>query len=297
MDKIERIIEKMVLLYMESYELPKNFSGVAVDVYPTLYGKECHITFLFSQSFKLEESDSLRGLVSKIKTHIKNVLGNDFFDSGISSSNSTINNYEETKWWYEKQKNKPIIKEDIGDNLSSFLDEIDSKFNLSQDLRNKIEDFIQKSGCKKIEFAKFKFPALGLALHDGVLINQAALYRRLEDLLFVVFHEIAHQYQFKKYGEEKMYECYVGDISDDEAAEYMQKTEIVADEFASRKIRELQKLGLIDKSFIPPQMYKNTPKFQIKHMVTNYRMMLKRQNIKSPEKISEFFYNMVKDNL
>jgi hypothetical protein len=168
---------------------------------------------------------------------------------------------------------------------------------LSEELRNKIEDFIEKSGCEKIEFAKFKFPALGVAVHDGVLINEMALHQKLETLIFVIFHEIAHQYQFKKYGEEKMYECYVGDISDDEAADFLQKTEIVADEFATRKVRELQKLNLIESSFVPPQMYKNVPKLQIKHMITTHRMMLKRQNIKSPEKISEFFYNMVKDNL
>ena len=192
---------------------------------------------------------------------------------------------------------KPLLKEDVNDSISSFLDKIESKHKLSEELRNKIEDFIEKSGCEKIEFAKFKFPALGVAVHDGVLINEMALHQKLETLIFVIFHEIAHQYQFKKYGEEKMYECYVGDISDDEAADFLQKTEIVADEFATRKLRELQKLNLIESSFVPQQMYKNMPKLQIKHMVITHRMMLKRQNIKSPEKISEFFYNMVKDNL
>ena len=91
--------------------------------------------------------------------------------------------------------------------------------------------------------------------------------------------------------------CYLGDISEEEGAKFMKHTEEVADDFASRKIRELQNKGLIGKSYIPPQMYKNAPINSVKMMVNNYREMMRRNNITSPEKISEFFYNMVKKNL
>lgn len=190
-----------------------------------------------------------------------------------------------------------LIKEENGDSISSFLNTIDRTYKMSDELRNKVEEFIRKSDCEKIEFAKFKMPAMGVALHDGVLINQVVLNQGLENLIYIVFHEIAHQYQFKKYGKDKMYECYIGEISDDEAADFMRKTEIVADEFAARKIRELQKLGLINSSFVPSQPYKTLPLNQIKAMVVNYRRMLKQNNVNSPEKISEFFYNIVKDSL
>lgn len=190
-----------------------------------------------------------------------------------------------------------LIKEESGDGISSFLNTIDRTYKMSDELRNKVEEFIRKSDCEKIELAKFKMPAMGIALHDGVLINQVVLNQGLENLLYIVFHEIAHQYQFKKYGKDKMYECYIGEISDDEAADFMRKTEIVADDFAARKIRELQKLGLINSSFVPLQPYKTLPLNQIKTMVVNYRRMLKQNNVNSPEKISEFFYNIVKDSL
>jgi len=190
-----------------------------------------------------------------------------------------------------------LIKEENGDSISSFLNTIDRTYRMSDELRSKVDEFIRKSDCEKIEFAKFKMPAMGIALHNGVLINQVVLNQGLENLLYIVFHEIAHQYQFKKYGKDKMYECYIGEISDDEAADFMRKTEIVADDFAARKIRELQKLGLINSSFVPLQPYKTLPLNQIKAMVVNYRRMLKQNNVNSPEKISEFFYNIVKDSL
>jgi len=36
---------------------------------------------------------------------------------------------------------------------------------------------------------------------------------------------------------------------------------------------------------------------QIKMMVQSYRQQMKNKDINSPQKISEFFYNMVKGNL
>ncbi len=77
----------------------------------------------------------------------------------------------------------------------------------------------------------------------------------------------------------------------------MKNTEEVADEFAGRKIRQLQKKDLISKSFVSPQMYKNIPLQQVTMMVQQYKSELKRMNINSPEKVSEYFYNMVKRDL
>jgi hypothetical protein len=195
-----------------------------------------------------------------------------------------------------KESIRRILKEET-DGVNTLIDVITSRHEMSDELIEKVKDFISQSNCKKIEFANFKMPAMGVALHDGVLINKIALNQRLEYLLFIIFHETAHQYQFKKYGEDIMYECYLGDISVEEAAKLMKHTEEVADEFAGKKIKQLQKQGLLDKGFIPPSLYKNVPISQIIAMVGFYRSQLKQQNITTPDKISEFFYNMVKNNI
>lgn len=181
--------------------------------------------------------------------------------------------------------------------IETFIDTIDLQYEISDEIREFLFDFISNSGCKKIEFANFKMGVMGIALHNGVMINKMILSRNLEFLLFVIFHEIAHQYQFKKYGKDIMYNCYLGDISIDEAAKFMKETEEVADGLAGRKIRELQRNGLIDNNFSSPQFYKNVPITSIKGMVNNYREQMREQNITSPNKVSEFFYNMVKKEL
>ena len=164
-----------------------------------------------------------------------------------------------------KESIRRVLKEET-DGVNTLIDVITSRHEMSDELIEKVKDFISQSNCKKIEFANFKMPAMGVALHDGVLINKIALNQRLEYLLFIIFHETAHQYQFKKYGEDIMYECYLGDISVEEAAKLMKHTEEVADEFAGKKIKQLQ-LEEEEKNLIKPitrhsyhQKSKNAPK-------------------------------------
>jgi hypothetical protein len=190
---------------------------------------------------------------------------------------------------------KRILKEET-ERVDMFLDEITSVHTMSDELRDFVKNFINDSNCERIDFANFKMAgAMGVAIKSGVLINKIALKRSLPFLLFLIFHEIAHQYQFKKYGN-IMYKCYIGDISEMEAAEFMKHTEEVADDFASRKIRELQKLNLID-NFNPVQIHRNLPIQQVLMMVSRYREDMRMNNIDTPEKVSEYFYNIVKSEL
>jgi hypothetical protein len=191
--------------------------------------------------------------------------------------------------------NRVINEETSG--LGDFVDTLKSRYNMSDELVDFVVDFIEKSDCQKIEFANFKYYALGVALHNGVLINNVALNRPLEFALFVIFHEVAHQYQYKKYGVEKMIEVYNDEISLEDAAKFMKDIELIADNFASRKIRQLQNMGLIDGKFISPEFYKNVHESQIINLIKSLRIQLSGRNITSPDDISNYFYNSIKNNI
>jgi hypothetical protein len=181
--------------------------------------------------------------------------------------------------------------------VDDFINQMIEKFPKVKDYSDRIKSFIEKSGCNKIEVASFKYPAMGLALHNGVLFNKAIFYQPLPKFLFVIFHEIAHQYQYDKYGAEKMYEFYLGDIDVNDAAESMKKIEIIADEFASRKVREFAKIGLIDvKDSDFPGFYKTIPINHFVRLITQSRDEIKRKGITDFDGVSETFYNMVKVN-
>jgi hypothetical protein len=191
---------------------------------------------------------------------------------------------------------KTLINEET-DGITIFLNKIQAEYDISDSLYTELMEFIEKSNCKKIEFAKFNYPALGLALHNGVLINSNMIGDNLSFLIFVIFHEVAHQFQFKKYGDKIMYGVYSGDVSIDEAAKFMKHTEEVADEFAMRKIRELQKKGLIDNNYRANSPYRNISVQSIKSMIIRFRDDLESKNITSPNDISKYFYNMVKSKM
>jgi len=191
---------------------------------------------------------------------------------------------------------KTLINEET-DGVTIFLNKIQAEYDISDSLYTELMEFIEKSNCKKIEFAKFNYPALGLALHNGVLINSNMIGDNLSFLIFVIFHEVAHQFQFKKYGDKIMYGVYSGDVSIDEAAKFMKHTEEVADEFAMRKIRELQKKGLIDNNYRANSPYRNISVQSIKSMIIRFRDELERKDITSPNDISKYFYNMVKSKI
>ena len=66
-----------------------------------------------------------------------------------------------------------------------------------------IENHIQKSGVKKIELGKLRM-GIAVALINGIIFSENVFKQPLPLFLFSVFHEFAHQYQFKKFGKEKM---------------------------------------------------------------------------------------------
>ena len=174
---------------------------------------------------------------------------------------------------------------------NNFIEIVETRFSLSDEIKNEINDFIVKSECKDIQIMKFKSP-LGISLHDGVIINEILLDTTLGLFLFILFHELTHQLQFKKYGVDKMY-LYLNDVSDTEVSDYILNQEIVADRLASIKIRQLQNRGLISKDFNPIQIHKNCTKSLFHERIKRYLTLMKDNNVKTSDDVSVFFRNEI----
>lgn len=177
--------------------------------------------------------------------------------------------------------------------LDVLMDEIIAKFPKVEEYKDKLIQFIVGSDCKKIEFATMQHGAGGLSLHNAVLLNKYLLKDTLGTLLFIIFHEIAHQYQFKKYGAEKMYELYTGNLSVEDAVEFLYNAEITADEFAYRKCKEFHKLGLLD-YVTDKRFYKRMSRQNLTAMYSSVKKIVSNRRNDSPEEISEILYNFIK---
>ena len=201
------------------------------------------------------------------------------------------------------QENINRVKEMMGliteetANIDSFLNKIIARYPQTEKFIGDIKSFIENSDCKKVEVAKFKYPALGLALHNGVLFNDVVFNQTLPNFLFIIFHEIAHQYQYKKYGDDKMYEFYLGEIDVKDAAIAMKEIEMIADEFASRKVREFVKLGFISQPNNSALLqYKNVPLPHFEALISQTKQTIKDKGVSSFDDIADIFYNMIKVN-
>jgi hypothetical protein len=156
-----------------------------------------------------------------------------------------------------------------------------------------IENHIRESGVNKIEVAKLRM-GMAVSFINGIIFTETVFRQPLPSFLFSVFHEFAHQYQFKKYGKEKMLKLYTNEMSIEEGAKFMKEIELVADEFATRKLRELQKYGFLRNISLPSGFYKQVPLTTFKKTIEHLKSQIKDLGLTSPDEINNAFYNWLK---
>jgi len=188
-----------------------------------------------------------------------------------------------------------LLTEEV-EGLGSFLYTMGESFPIVDQYYGVLKSEIEKSKCQKIEWCNFSVEtALGASFSDGVLINRRVLEKSLGACLFTIFHEIAHQYQYKKYGADFAIKCYQEDIDIKEAVKIIKKTENVADEYGIRKCRELVKIGLItNKEGIKIGPYRWYSDKEYETYIIQMREKIKQSGLTSTDEISSMLYNWIK---
>jgi len=112
-NKWEKSAELLLKGFLKKIDID-DYYGVAVDAVPDNYsGYDVHITFLMKKPFKLGDSDILHSQRAKLASVIKDFLPELSDRAHISTSTSTLDNYNKTtKPWYEKLK-KERLQESI----------------------------------------------------------------------------------------------------------------------------------------------------------------------------------------
>jgi len=142
-NKLENTIQKMVESHFKNIKTPEDFHGIKVDVYPTKYGKEAHITILMKRPFSGEDSDFLYLVGKEAKSFVYTMFG-DYLKGGISCGNSTIDSYNNTKWWYDEQKK-------LDENVKSVFVITESQYNvIKEEVEKDYTDLITKLMKKTI---------------------------------------------------------------------------------------------------------------------------------------------------
>ena len=142
-NKLEKTIEKMVESHFKNIKTPEDFHGIKVDIYPTEYGKAANITILMKRPFSGEDSDFLHVVGKEAKSFVYKMFG-DYLKGGIICGNSTIDTYNNTKWWYEEKKK-------LDENVKSVFVITESQYNvIKEEVEKDYTDLITKLMKKTI---------------------------------------------------------------------------------------------------------------------------------------------------
>lgn len=178
--------------------------------------------------------------------------------------------------------------------LDDFMDTLLDTHPRVERYMDRIRKFITDSGCQRIEIKSFTpgNMAYGISLHDRVVINPMAFRGTIEETLYIIFHEIAHQYQYKKYGRNFAYNMYNGKIHIEDGVRLLRQVENTADQFAIRKCREFANLGLLDMSKVRTKgVYSSVTTKQYFESLYKFIQIVRDANISDTEQISEILYN------
>jgi hypothetical protein len=197
-----------------------------------------------------------------------------------------------------------LLNEETG-GLDLFIDQIVNKYPEITEYKDTLKNNIESSGCHNIGFEPMTV-ASGLSLHNRVVISSGLLEDGIQpntngiaDLMYVIFHEIAHQHQYNKYSKELIYDMYTGEIETEGAIKFLRYIENVADQFAMRKCRELQRIGLIpiNQHVVDEGSYDNYTDKMFEKYLNMLKEKIQNAGITDPEDISELIYNMIKPKL
>jgi len=155
-----------------------------------------------------------------------------------------------------------------------------------------VRDFIIRSGCPEIKIMPLRM-GLGASLKNFVLISPVLLNSPLEFCLYGLFHEIAHQYQYKKYGDQ-ISKIFLTDKNMEKNAMFLRKIELGADSYALKKCRDLARQGVLDGGKIRNAgVYSSFEEKDFKKYLKSFRKVIKLHNISDVSEMDDIFYEYI----
>lgn len=149
-------------------------------------------------------------------------------------------------------------------------------------------DFIVSSGCRAIEFRKMSNRAMGISKTDICILNYDVLKIPDEYTLYIILHEVAHQYQYRKHGKNLVLDVYLESTPLDEAAKKLLRIEQIADRLAIAKLNNiLQENNIRLSKPIISRYLDKTDLTQITNYLNKIRKEISEKDLSTIEEIND----------
>lgn len=177
--------------------------------------------------------------------------------------------------------------------LDQFIKILKDTFKIHHDVIDDLKDYILKSGCKAIEFDTL-YGASGISKTDKCVIADKVLKRPIENALYVILHEVSHQYQYSKYGKNVMWDSYNSNIDIEKAVDLLMNIELVADRLAIVKTRHLLDSNGV-KDYKPvTAVYPKMSRQYFKNHLESLRKNVKDKDIQNVDGVNNMMHDELK---
>lgn len=154
--------------------------------------------------------------------------------------------------------------------------------------------FYHRSGCKKITQLSFEKTKLGFSEQGIIYLNKLVFDLPIHYFLYVILHEIAHQFQYKKYGKDYVLDLYMHPDKYDKFWE----VERVADRIAIKKTIEILKKDNKKSSVKLISIYNTeTKKDYIKKYLKDLNTEINENGFKTIEEINNYLIQKNKEHV
>lgn len=181
---------------------------------------------------------------------------------------------------------------------ASFNDELSQalKLNLGEekggDLFADIDREIKNIG---IEYRFEDISAGGMAKNDVCIISKNVLGFNIPNMIFVLFHELAHYHQYKKYGKDFAMSLYTNPISEiDSDINFLKEIESTASRFSKLKTSFYINKHKINNANITADGYSFISDGYLRQHLIKIKEEIKKRNYTTIEEINEYIYNSIK---
>lgn len=150
-----------------------------------------------------------------------------------------------------------------------------------------IEKDIKKSPTPKISITN-QGMFCGMSLTDNVILSKSIFSRDLYGFIFVLFHEIAHQYQYKKYGKNLLYELTTKEVTEDTLNKLID-IEQVADRFGRSMAQKYgSKFNLKTSTLVSPYDNIQYGKNSYRNLILTIQKEIEKGDITCVEQMESF---------
>ena len=165
---------------------------------------------------------------------------------------------------------------------------------INSDALDLFYSFYHRSGCKKIKIENFEKTKLGFSVPGIIYLNELVFDLPIHYFLYVILHEISHQFQYKKYGKDYVLDLYMSPNKHDKFWE-IEKT---ADKLAIKKTLEILKTNDKDFNVKLISVYNTeTKKDYIKKYLKDLNSEINKNGFKTIEEINNYLIQKNKEHV